>query len=180
MKIQHISTDPRMQAAQAKLQELRQQLAEATDAKHRLHHSNFKDYQATLENEAQAVLEGRPIRETSVNVESEALARKCSILREAIRLQEQEVARVKSEVSTEICEAAAPEYETLANNVVQAVKTLRDALASEHRLRSELDLADVSFTSAIRVCSFPLDQGHGLFMLGIENFLSQAAMRGYE
>lgn len=180
MKIQHISKDPRWLAAQAKLQDLRQQLAEATEAAHNLRNSNYEDYRQTLEGEAQVVLDGKPVRETSVNVEAEALSRRCSILRRAIEIQEQEVSRVKSEVSTEICEAARPEYEILANDVVQAVKVLRDALASEFRLRSELDAADVSFTSAIRVCAFPIGQMHGDFVLGIENFLSQAAANGYE
>lgn len=180
MKIQHISADPRMQAAQAKLQDLRQQLAEATETAHKLRNANYADYRQTLEDEAQAILDGKPVRETSVNVESEALARKCSILRRAIEIQEQEVARVKSEVSTEICEAAAPEYVVLAHAVVDAVKVLRDALDSEFQIRNELDLADVSFTSAIRPCVFPLGQVHGDFMLGIENFLRQAAANGYE
>jgi ketopantoate reductase len=180
MKIQHISKDPRWQAAQAKLQELRQQLAEATEAAAKLRNSNYSDYRLTLEDEAQSLLNGKAIRETSGSVEVAALARRCEILREAIRIQELEVARVRNEVSREICEAIRPEYEILAHAVVDAVKVLRDAVGSEFRLRSEMEAADLAFASTIPLCVYPMGEYCHDFMARVDSFLSQAATNGYE
>jgi hypothetical protein len=180
MKIQHISKDPRWKAAQAKLEDLRAQLAQATEAAHKFRNSSFADYRATLEDEAQAILEGRPVRESPVNVEADAMARRCTILREAIRLQELEVARVRNDVSAEICSKIRPEYEILAHEVVRCVKALRDAVGSEFRLRSEMEAADLAFVSTIPLCVYPAGQYYHDFIGVVDGFLAEAAAKGYE
>jgi hypothetical protein len=152
-----ISDNKEYAAASSKLSELRLQLAEAEEKRDAIlidmHFGKGQPQRSPIEEAAEKMLEEGSSPETTDEaklLESyQDLITRISVIKAAIRLQEQVVMDKRSAASFEVVERFRPAHHENVRKVVAKLKELDEALTAEADLREGLSLAGFAASSLI-------------------------------
>lgn len=168
---------PEYRQQKGKLAEMQAELRKNQEQQRHLKERPRKSYEDETRERAKAYLSGEEMNTDSAKKTMADLQGKEAILKEAIRMQEGIVSKLKGELSAKICKILRPGYAANVKKMCEGLKLLKEGAKKERELRYRLITGDVSFNANLPPRVFlpfveDLDQR-------IDNFLAEVAASGF-
>lgn len=152
--------DETYRAAAEKYEEIKGRLASLDARRQELQSGLARMAEADmLDDRARTLLDDdvvpRAVDDTKLRRDLEAVTDEIRVVRRAVELQRETVAREGDRVSREICARLAPAHRALVQQIGKHLTGLVDALRAEHEFREALIVGGVSFASTLRAMPLP-------------------------